>query len=439
MVLANQVLCIACSLKIYKQREKAYNGLILTSGDLGPDLSQSLQGAGGIGGLLGMIDSGADKQYVYCYDGNGNVGQVLDADDGGVGAHYEYDAFGTLSSFYGDLAEGNCFRFSTKYFDGEIGLYYYGFRYYSVDLGRWLNRDPIGEDGGFNLYAFAWNNGITFIDPVGKQNYGYGIGSGFGPPPTLPRILNDGWKQIKGASTTKVAGAVVGGAKTIVIATGVIIVFTGTAAVSWPVAITALGSIVVYSVLDTSMSRHSMGQNRSQVALGTIADLSGVNDIYIGVTNKDIATGENLNLSDFEQGERFGSGCVTAVIILSSSKKLFSNNSKTDIICRYPQKKGHTPGPHAAKTPGEHVWGGEHLKGSPYESWTSLETVSKDFSGRGTKLQSIDLNKVDPKRIAADLRTESGRKAAAARETKEYLKNVLLYNQDGEILLLRDN
>ena len=42
-------------------------------------------------------------------------------------------------------------RFSTKYYDAEAGLYYYGYRYYSPSLGRWISRDPIEEEGGVNL------------------------------------------------------------------------------------------------------------------------------------------------------------------------------------------------------------------------------------------------------------------------------------------------
>ncbi|MDF7802216.1 RHS repeat-associated core domain-containing protein, partial [Pontiellaceae bacterium B1224] len=36
------------------------------------------------------------------------------------------------------------------------------FAYYSSEQGRWLNRDPIGEDGGVNLYGFCGNNGIDY-------------------------------------------------------------------------------------------------------------------------------------------------------------------------------------------------------------------------------------------------------------------------------------
>ena len=60
-------------------------------------------------------------------------------------------------------------RFSTKYFDSETGLYYYGYRFYSPTLMRWLNRDPIGEEGGLNLYGFCGNNVVANIDAFGQR------------------------------------------------------------------------------------------------------------------------------------------------------------------------------------------------------------------------------------------------------------------------------
>ncbi len=45
----------------------------------------------------------------------------------------------------------------------------YGFRYYSPDTGRWLNRDPIGERGGLNLYGFVGNDGVNTWDYLGKS------------------------------------------------------------------------------------------------------------------------------------------------------------------------------------------------------------------------------------------------------------------------------
>lgn len=49
----------------------------------------------------------------------------------------------------------------------RINEYYYGFRWYDSQNGRWLNKDPLGERGGINLYGFAGNNGINRFDYLG--------------------------------------------------------------------------------------------------------------------------------------------------------------------------------------------------------------------------------------------------------------------------------
>ncbi|MCP5535067.1 MAG: RHS repeat-associated core domain-containing protein [Akkermansiaceae bacterium] len=43
----------------------------------------------------------------------------------------------------------------------------YGYRYYDPNVGRWINRDPIEEEGGFNLYGFVNNDGINKFDIFG--------------------------------------------------------------------------------------------------------------------------------------------------------------------------------------------------------------------------------------------------------------------------------
>jgi len=60
-------------------------------------------------------------------------------------------------------------QFSTKPYDEKTGLSYYGYRYYSPTLGRWITRDPIGERGGINLYGFSNDNPVNFIDPYGDH------------------------------------------------------------------------------------------------------------------------------------------------------------------------------------------------------------------------------------------------------------------------------
>ena len=78
-------------------------------------------------------------------------------ENGNVVAAYEYDDFGKAIAQTGPMAEIFRVRFSTKYYAPGTGLYYYGYRFYAPALMRWLNRDPIEEDGGLNLYGFCGN------------------------------------------------------------------------------------------------------------------------------------------------------------------------------------------------------------------------------------------------------------------------------------------
>ena len=58
------------------------------------------------------------------------------------------------------------FRLQNQYVDRETGLHYNFFRYYEPDAGRFVNQDPIGLEGGFNVYQFALN-AQDWIDPLG--------------------------------------------------------------------------------------------------------------------------------------------------------------------------------------------------------------------------------------------------------------------------------
>jgi len=86
------------------------------------------------------------KTVYYYYDANGNVTDLVNP-DGSSAAHYEFDPYGNIISSTGTEAENNKFRFSTKYWDDEVGLYQFNYRYYSSVLGRFISRDPSQENG----------------------------------------------------------------------------------------------------------------------------------------------------------------------------------------------------------------------------------------------------------------------------------------------------
>jgi len=95
-------------------------------------------------------------------------------------ATYRYDPFGNPIALSGSLAAANVYRFSSKEIHGKSGMYYYGYRFYDPNLQRWLNRDPIEEFGGLNLYAFVYNNPIAWTDLWGLDVTA--------PPPSQPTI-----------------------------------------------------------------------------------------------------------------------------------------------------------------------------------------------------------------------------------------------------------
>ena len=119
---------------------------------------------GNIGGILSRTT--AAGATFYGYDGNGNVTLLTNGAGQDVG-HYRYDAFGNTLEAAGQRAAENPYRFSTKELHGPSGLYDYGFRFYSPSMGRWLNRDPLQEEGGINLYAAMGNDPVNNVDDYG--------------------------------------------------------------------------------------------------------------------------------------------------------------------------------------------------------------------------------------------------------------------------------
>ena len=150
----------------------------------GLDLSGSMQGAGGVGGLLAENIAGNGVQFV-AYDGNGDVSALVSATNGAVTANYEYGPFGEVIRATGPASKLNQVMYQSQFCDWESGKYYWKYRYFDTSTGQWLSRDPIGEKGEKNLYGFVGNNPINGIDVFGLLDYYY-LSQGTFPYPAGP-------------------------------------------------------------------------------------------------------------------------------------------------------------------------------------------------------------------------------------------------------------
>jgi len=115
--------------------------------------------------LLAMIKPGESVYYFH----NDHLGtpQVLTDDTQTIAWKAVYTPFGEAVASVQTVE--NPFRFPGQYYDPETGLHYNYFRYYNPQTGRYITPDPIGLEGGINLFTYAVNNPINFTDLLGLQ------------------------------------------------------------------------------------------------------------------------------------------------------------------------------------------------------------------------------------------------------------------------------
>ena len=102
----------------------------------------------------------------YTRDHLGSIREVIGTGGSNVLAvRYDYDAWGNRRKVEGayDVDWG----FTGHYYHATSGLYLAPYRAYDPAVGRWINRDPIGEAGGLNLYGYVENDPLNGIDPLG--------------------------------------------------------------------------------------------------------------------------------------------------------------------------------------------------------------------------------------------------------------------------------
>lgn len=113
-------------------------------------------------GFLQVSNSG---RYYYSRDRLGSVWQVTDA-TGAAAAIYEYKPFGEMEEYGGNTVESPI-GYAGYWVHKPSGLNLTWHRAYSAELGRWISRDPVGEIGGSNLYAYVSNSPTNDADPWG--------------------------------------------------------------------------------------------------------------------------------------------------------------------------------------------------------------------------------------------------------------------------------
>ena len=101
--------------------------------------------------------------YTYGWDLTKNICEIF-GQNGYIRSTYVYTPFGSVTA-NGDVTQP--IQWSSEYYDNELALVYYNYRHYNPTDGRWINRDPIAEQDGRNLYGFVF--GVSGFDLYGLK------------------------------------------------------------------------------------------------------------------------------------------------------------------------------------------------------------------------------------------------------------------------------
>ena len=118
---------------------------------------------------LARIDGPSGQEEIrYFHHNLAGLPELLTDEQGMTLWHSDYCGWGKSREEWQDQSQKDeqNLRYPGQYHDRETGFHYNIFRFYDPDIGRFAQLDPIGLNGGINLYCYAPNT-FTFIDPLG--------------------------------------------------------------------------------------------------------------------------------------------------------------------------------------------------------------------------------------------------------------------------------
>jgi RHS repeat-associated protein len=134
--------------------------------DNGGNLSRRYVYGAGLDEPLAMVNTTGQHSY-HLTDALGSVIGLLD-DTGALTERHAYTAYGTTLG-----SSSTPYLYAGRRLDDETGLYHNRARAYSPVLGRFLQADPIGTEGGINFYAYVVNDPVNKTDPSGLEAVSY--------------------------------------------------------------------------------------------------------------------------------------------------------------------------------------------------------------------------------------------------------------------------
>ncbi len=265
-------------------------------------------------GLIGEEINGSFKTYHYDYRGST---VAITEDDGSIIDTFEYDTYGKLLSHVGETDTPFCYNGRDGVMTEPNGLYYMRNRFYSPDLKRFINPDLIAGDITnaitLNRYAYANNNPIMFVDPLGL--------SVDNTTKVVIGVLLIGGLFIASAATGGIAGVILGGACAGAVVGGASGAISGALTGDPDEAATGFLTGVIAGGATGALA--ASGANAAGVAIGNAAINAG--EVVLG----DWIDGDLSKLTALEAGTAVAAGLVLDGAITKNVKPGMLNKAGT--------------------------------------------------------------------------------------------------------------